>query len=240
MAIWTAFLLGLTGSLHCLGMCGPLVLAVSSIAPRGQNILFNKIIYHAGRIGAYGIIGLIFGLLGKVISLAGWQQWLSILAGAGILIGLFAGFNAWSGHLVHRGIGWLKRRLSFFLQRKSSFSFLSMGFLNGFLPCGLVYVAGAASAATGAVFQSMLYMLAFGLGTAPLMLSASLSGNLLQPYRLKIRKTIPAVLFLIGVLLIIRGLSLGIPYLSPDLTNATDGHAHPHANGLVQNDFSEN
>ena len=104
------------------------------------------------------------------------------------------------------------------LRRRSFNSLLVLGLLNGLLPCGLVYVACAGATATGDLFKGAFYMLAFGAGTVPMMLAISLSGNLVPiSLRLKLLKAVPVAVFVLATLLILRGMSLGIPYVSPDL-----------------------
>jgi sulfite exporter TauE/SafE len=98
----------------------------------------------------------------------------------------------------------------------SASSFLGIGLLNGILPCGLVYVGVAGAVNTGDITNAMVYMALFGLGTAPVMLTISLIGNFLSiAVRNRINRITPYVVILLGVLFILRGLSLGIPYISP-------------------------
>jgi sulfite exporter TauE/SafE len=112
----------------------------------------------------------------------------------------------------------LKTKMGLLLRRRSFATLVLLGLLNGLLPCGLVYVAGAGATATGGVLSSLAYMATFGAGTVPMMLAISLSGKLVPfSIRLKLARLIPVSVFLLAMLLILRGLSLGIPYLSPDL-----------------------
>jgi hypothetical protein len=117
--------------------------------------------------------------------------------------------------------------MSVLLRRRSFAALALLGLLNGLLPCGLVYVACAGAAATGGVFAGARYMAAFGAGTVPMMLAISLSGKLVPPsLRLKLVKAIPVCVFLLGTLLILRGMSLGIPYLSPDMSGTGASCCH--------------
>ena len=96
---------------------------------------------------------------------------------------------------------------------------LLFGLLNGLLPCGLVYAALAGAAATGGPLGGALFMAAFGLGTIPAMLAVSLAGRLITaPWRARFQRAVPVAMAVLAVLFIVRGLSLGIPYLSPDLS----------------------
>jgi uncharacterized protein len=216
--IWTAFMLGLVGSLHCVGMCGAIALALPHPGRGWTSFITGRLAYNVGRILTYAVIGAVFGLIGRSLALAGIQRWLSIGAGIAILLGLFLSNRLTTPPIV-RAVGWLKARLGTLLQQRSLSSLLLLGMLNGLLPCGLVYAAAAASLATGNILSGVEYMAAFGLGTVPLMFGVSLTGrSLFAPFRLHLQKLIPASLALVALLLILRGMSLGIPYLSPDLS----------------------
>ncbi|MGZ8921574.1 MAG: sulfite exporter TauE/SafE family protein, partial [Limisphaerales bacterium] len=217
-----AFIMGFIGSLHCAAMCGPLVLAMPVVGTTQRAYFASRLIYNSGRIAAYGLLGLFFGAIGKSLLLAGFQQWLSILAGVAMLAVLMLGrrganVSAW------RASVWIKSVFRTYLQRRSHGAVFSLGAANGLLPCGLVYVAGTASAATGDIIQSALYMIVFGVGTLPMMLGMGLFGtrliHLLQPLRLK--PLVPIAVSLVALSLILRGMALGIPYLSPTVANAT-------------------
>ncbi|MCM4157856.1 sulfite exporter TauE/SafE family protein [Gramella sp. AN32] len=216
----SAFIFGLLGSFHCVGMCGP----IAFLLPVDRENNFRKslqiFLYHFGRLSAYSIIGLAFGLLGKSFSLFGFQQQLSIFIGILMLLILFLPvktFNKYNfSKPVFKIISKVKRGLGNELKKKSPDVFLTVGFLNGFLPCGLVYMAIMGAIAGGATLYGGLYMLIFGLGTIPLMTAAIWFGNFLSgKIRQHIRKTIPVFLGIIAVLFILRGLGLGIPYISP-------------------------
>jgi uncharacterized protein len=216
---WTAFLLGLVGSLHCAGMCGPLALALPATGDTTPGYVLGRVAYNAGRIVTYCLLGIVFGLAGWTFLLAGLQRWVSIALGVALLFGLFASrkFALWRP--VTSLVDQLRSRMSVLLRRRSFAALAVLGLLNGLLPCGLVYVACAGAAATGGILAGASYMGAFGAGTVPMMLAISLSGNLVPPsLRLKLVKTIPVCVFLLATLLILRGMSLGIPYLSPDMS----------------------
>jgi uncharacterized protein len=155
------------------------------------------------------------------LALAGIQRWLSLIAGLAILLGLALSSRYTLNGPVTRPVLWLKSNLARFLHRRTMSSLFSLGALNGLLPCGLVYVAGAGAVAAGGFLSGLEYMLAFGLGTWPMMLGLGLAGQPLHGLlRLKLQKVIPACLILLAFLLILRGMSLGIPYLSPDLAQS--------------------
>jgi uncharacterized protein len=217
--LWTAFLLGLVGSLHCAGMCGPLALALPAAGDTTPTYVLGRVVYNAGRIITYCLLGIVIGLAGYTLLMAGLQRWVSIALGVALLVGLFASRRLALARPVTSVVNLLKSGMSRLLRRRSLAGLGLLGLLNGLLPCGLVYVACAGAAATGGVLAGATYMAAFGIGTVPMMLAISLSGELVPAsLRLKLVKTIPVCVFLLGSLLILRGMSLGIPYLSPDMS----------------------
>src|SRR5437868_5245017 len=108
MYLAAAFLLGFVGSLHCAVMCGPLLLAIPTPGKNKTSFLFGRLVYHSGRLATYAAIGLVSGLLGRAIELAGLQRWLSIIAGTIILIGLFASSRLKFGAIAGKAILRLK------------------------------------------------------------------------------------------------------------------------------------
>lgn len=224
MMIWSAFLLGLAGSLHCAGMCGPLMLALPTNAGTTGGLLAHRLTHHAGRLSVYAGLGLLVGLFGESLAVMGMQRWVSIVVGSAIVAAvLFA-----PSRLRRFPVGGLLQRLkgafSEFLNRNSSMSRFVLGGLNGLLPCGLVYVAGAGALATGDRLSGVIFMLAFGMGTLPMMLAFSLAG---RRFALKwtpgARRLVPIFIGMVGVILVLRGMDLGIPYLSPHLAGAGGG-----------------
>ncbi|MCE1190131.1 MAG: sulfite exporter TauE/SafE family protein [Ignavibacteria bacterium] len=219
MIILSGFLLGFLGSLHCVGMCGPIVLAM----PRGNNGFFGsllqRIVYHIGRIFTYMILGAIFGVIGDKIKMMTYQQEISVILGAFILI--FALASLFNVQLVKRFTflekvySSLRVALGSFITRKGFFAQFILGFLNGLLPCGFVYVGIAGATAIGNPVQSTLFMVLFGLGTAPALIIVALIPGALKLNKLPVRKLIPIFSILFAVLIIARGLNLGIPYISP-------------------------
>ncbi|MDF4204388.1 sulfite exporter TauE/SafE family protein [Maribacter sp. SA7] len=216
----SALILGLMGSLHCVGMCGPIAFMLPVDRTNNYKKFGQIFIYHFGRLMAYGLIGLVFGLLGKGLSIFGIQQKLSI--GIGIIMILivlipYKTFNKYNlSKPIYKVISKVKNQLGKELKKKSPDTFLTIGFLNGFLPCGLVYMALFGSIAMGDALQGSLYMMLFGVGTLPLMTAAIYFSNLLKGgIRQKVQKAIPVFVIIIGALFILRGLGLGIPYVSP-------------------------
>ena len=224
---WTAFLLGFVGSLHCAGMCGPLALALPPAGATTPAYVAGRLAYNLGRVATYCALGLVFGLAGATLWLAGIQRWVCLALGLALLLGLFASRKLIRWNPVTLVAGWLQSRMSGLLRRRTVASLAVLGLLNGLLPCGLVYVACAGATATGDLFNGALYMLAFGAGTVPMMLAISLSGKLVPfSLRLKLLKAVPVAVFLLASLLILRGMELDIPYVSPVLSGDTPGCCH--------------
>lgn len=216
----SAFVLGLLGSFHCVGMCGPIAFVLPVDRSNKYKKVFQIGMYHFGRLLSYSIIGLVFGLIGKGLYLFGFQQQLSIIIGVIMIVVAivpYKTFNKYNASKpIYKIISKVKSGLGAALKKKTLDTFLTIGFLNGFLPCGLVYMAVFGAIAWGNAFKGSLYMLFFGLGTIPLMTTAIYFGHFLKgSLRQKIQKAIPVFVILIGALFILRGLGLGIPYLSP-------------------------
>jgi hypothetical protein len=218
MEFGIALALGLVGSLHCAAMCGPLMLALP-VQPGGAGrFVVGRLIYQLGRIATYCLLGILAGLVGRTVFVAGFQRWLSISLGVAILLGFLISKQAAVSAPVVRMVGWLKSAMSAQLRQRGFRALALLGMLNGLLPCGLVYVALAGALAQGGLLDSVVYMALFGLGTVPTMLGIGLSGKLFSlAFRLKLRQAIPVGVCLVAGLLILRGLGLGIPYVSPAL-----------------------
>lgn len=215
-----AIALGLLGSLHCAAMCGPLMLALPVADGRPGFFLAGRIAYQGGRVFTYCALGVAAGLAGRTVSLAGAQRWLSIALGVLILSGFFASRKISASASVVKLVGRLKIAMAAQLRSRTFRSLILLGALNGLLPCGLVYVALAGALAQPQLFSSVAFMALFGLGTMPTMLAIGLSGRVFPVgWRMKLRAAIPVGVCLLAALLILRGLGLGIPYLSPALVN---------------------
>jgi sulfite exporter TauE/SafE len=215
----SAIIFGLLGSFHCVGMCGPIAFMLPIDRQNHTKGFFQILSYHLGRLLTYSLIGLLFGFLGKGFYFFGFQQQLSIIVGVSmILVVVFPNFfsKVNFGKSISKLIFKVKNALGKELKKKRNDTFFTIGFLNGFLPCGLVYMAVFGALATTNAYSGSLYMFLFGLGTVPLMTSVVYLGNFTKgTLRKKIQKAIPIVVVLIGVLFILRGLGLGIPYISP-------------------------
>lgn len=218
--LYSAFFFGLISSFHCIGMCGPIAMMLPVDRTNQAKKITQIITYHLGRLSAYASIGLVFGLVGKGFFMAGIQQKLSIFIGVAMIVvilipeKIFAKYNF--SRPVFKLISKIKTTLGSQFKNKSYKSLFTIGLLNGFLPCGMVYVALFGAIAMQSESLGVLYMILFGLGTVPMMSSVVyLHSFLTVPMRNKIQKAIPFVAVLIGLLFVFRGLGLGIPYLSP-------------------------
>ena len=220
MGLYSAFLLGLVGSLHCVGMCGPIAIALPLGLSSRSALFLSRIWYNLGRIVTYSLLGLIAGLFGDLFRLGGFQRGLSIALGAMILLAVLLP-NRIMRKIVPSGAvtgpsEWIKRQWGRLFGHPTQGSLFVIGVLNGFLPCGLVYAAMAAAAIEGGVDRAMLYMVAFGFGTFPLMFVTSLFGQAIpQSFRRRLNRLIPVGAVVLGVILVLRGMALGIPYISP-------------------------
>lgn len=216
----SAVVFGLLGSFHCIGMCGPIAFMLPVDRQKPVKRFFQILSYHLGRLFTYSLIGLLFGFLGKGFYFFGFQQQLSIIVGISmILIILFPKiFQRFSvSKKVSTIILKIKSSLGKELKKKSNDTFFTIGFLNGFLPCGLVYMAVFGALTTANAFTGSLYMFLFGLGTIPLMTAVVYLGSFAKGnFRKNIQKAIPVMVVFIGALFILRGLGLGIPYISPE------------------------
>ncbi len=223
MFLFTAFIFGIVSSLHCGAMCGPIALALPSADNRFNNF-FGKTLYNAGRIVTYILLGGLLGLFGKGLSLAGVQQGLSVVLGIAVLLLVLFSYNPdmlFNKIPAFRNFQTLLiRQFGKILKNPSFASMFTVGMLNGLLPCGVVYIALTGALATGSATSGMLYMALFGLGTFPMMLFIALAGSVVSiSFKNTLRKLTPAVMLFFAALLILRGLNLDIPYISPKLNN---------------------
>lgn len=228
MALWTALLAGLIGSLHCVGMCGPIALALPGQSRGWQRMLPGRVLYNLGRVVTYSFLGLLMGAFGRGLSIAGWQQGLSVALGGLLVLLALSQIQLESRVLrlpaVDKGLFWLRKQLGTWMKDGRPHSLFQVGLLNGLLPCGFVYLALAGALSVGGMWEASLYMALFGLGTFPAMLVMSMAGQWLHR-RLKrgFQPILTGFTVVFGLLLILRGLNLGIPYLSPDLSGVEPG-----------------
>lgn len=218
--IVTALLFGLLGSLHCVGMCGPIAFLMPVDRSNKLRKFLQILSYHSGRLLTYALIGFLFGAVGERLNLFGLQQQLSIAVGVMMILAVIIPGRIFSRYNLskpaYKLVGKLKSALGLQLKTKRKSAFFTMGLLNGLLPCGLVYMAVFGALGTGGAFKGSLYMILFGAGTIPLMTSAIYLGNFLKgKAKNQLVKLIPMFVILMGSLFILRGLGLDIPYISP-------------------------
>lgn len=225
MDLWmgTAFGIGLVGSLHCIGMCGPITLALPTGEQSKLKFFITRVLYNLGRIITYAFMGLISGLIGKGVVMSGYQNIISIIAGVLILLIIFLpskyGAKLFPFKFFDRFKNSVKKIWGKLFSKSGYSSLLLIGLLNGFLPCGLVYMALAGAAVTGTMTGGFMYMVWFGLGTFPVMLAMTLVGQFITVgVKRFFNKMIPVGGVILAILIILRGLSLGIPYVSPKVT----------------------
>lgn len=216
---WITFTIGLLGSFHCIGMCGPIAFALPLERTSKWSIYKGGFLYNLGRIFTYSMLGLVIGSIGLSFSMFGMQQTLSIVIGSLMIFSLFAlkvkiNIGKWSIWIAN-----LKSALSQRFKKTGNVNLFGIGTLNGLLPCGLVYMALASATISQTPLEGMKVMAFFGLGTIPLMWSVAVLGaSITNAWRKNIRTITPYFIFAIGVLFIIRGMDLGIPYLSPEFS----------------------
>lgn len=235
--IISALAIGFFGSLHCIGMCGPIAIALPYPQSKVSYFILGRIFYNLGRLATYSFLGAVFGLLGSRLVIAGFQQSITIIIGAIILLIILTPMKYKSKFYQSRFVVKISSPIKYGISelfKQGSFSAMFLiGILNGLLPCGLVYVAIAGAISSGDAISGMVYMTLFGLGTFPAMISATIFGKFINlNIRKKINRAIPALAVLLAILFIIRGLAIGIPYLSPEISaqtiNPTEMKCHPH------------
>jgi sulfite exporter TauE/SafE len=218
----TALTLGMIGSFHCIGMCGPLAFSLPMKTDSDWSKFSGSFLYNMGRIVTYSVLGIAFGIAGKSFSFFGFQQWLSISIGTIILLFLVVP-KSWmtlvgKSNRITAYNQAVRSLLGQLFLKKTYPALFSIGVLNGLLPCGLIYMAIAGAIATADPVRSAFFMASFGLGTLPVMWSVSFFGNYIGiGLRQKIRGAYPIMMAMMACLLIVRGMGLGIPYVSPSL-----------------------
>ncbi len=227
--ILTGFLIGLTSNFHCVGMCGPIALAIPVNRQNNLTIFKDAFLYNFGRIITYSLLGAIAGMIGLTIQTFNILQWLSIISG--IIVILYAWKKYFlkflpklqlNGFFSTNKIGsWMRKSLN----SSSPFRLLFFGIINGLLPCGMVYLALANAILSGNLLNGALAMFSFGVGTLPVMVGIIIASNKISPkVREKMNRMIPYMLTIVGLLIILRGLNLGIPYISPKVSFDKTAH----------------
>ncbi len=223
MNLLAAFTLGLLGSMHCVGMCGPLVLAIPTSATSRWKFIVERVIFNLGKALTYGVMGAGVGLAGKGMVM-NFQQDVSILLGVTILLTIVIplGFKTKLEKIspLKYFYSFIKERFVILIRKRGMTALFALGTLNGLLPCGLVYTALIGATAVADVWQSALFMIVFGIGTSPILIAVSLAGKLFSvKYRSFFSRAIPVMSIALALILILRGMNLGIPLISPKITH---------------------
>ena len=206
--LWSAFILGLLGSWHCVGMCGPIAMMVPG--SKGKNRVVAAGLYHFGKIMSYALIGSLFGLFTAFITSLKVQSWITI--SAGIFIGILAfaptllNYVERKGFKIFNGLINFKNKISKALNKNKAEYGFYIGFFNGFMPCGLVYIAAIGAMVQPSVIESVGYMVLFGLGTIPfLSLAIFTSGFIKERLRLHSSKVRTVAFIAISIFMIWKG-----------------------------------
>jgi hypothetical protein len=217
--IITALGVGLITSFHCAGMCGPIALALPLKSDSRISKLLGSLLYGFGKALTYAVIGLMLGAFGQGLALGGIQRWISIVMGAVIMLSVFfPGLlkNPLTSEKTDSVTGKIRIRLGYLFSKRTYFALFLIGLLNGFLPCGPIYAAAGGALATGNLITGSLFMFAFGIGTIPMLSAISIIGNRIgTEIRKKMARLVPVTIVVLGMLFIMRGMSLGIPFVSP-------------------------
>lgn len=229
-------LVGLVGSLHCVGMCGPLVIALPIGSRAFGRFVTGRLIYHGGRVATYVLLGAAAGVLGSAAAFAGAQQGISIVVGAVMLAGVILPSvlrrisSRWSpAKRIHL---FVRTRLSALFERQSLPALAGIGMLNGLLPCGLVYVALGTALTLGDPARAMIFLAGFGAGTIPALLGVGFAGKIVRGRGQRLLAIgLPIFTAALAILLILRGLNLGIPMVSPKVSVSHSAPAEPSCCG---------
>lgn len=215
---YLALTMGLLSSFHCIGMCGPIALALPVQAGSKFRQFASIGLYNGGRALTYAVLGLGFGAVGSSLVWMGYLRYLSIFTGLLMLICVL--WPSWMNDYLHtpafwkRSVHYLKKRMSEMLHSRKMYGLLMLGVLNGLIPCGLVYLALISSVATGSIAGGGIYMLLFGIGTLPAMMAVGFFRQWFTPaFRTRMHKLTPIILAVAGIWLMSRGIFMEYPLL---------------------------
>lgn len=212
--------LGLTTGFHCIGMCGPIAITIGFKIKNKFYYYFHNLIYQLGRVITYSFLGAATGLIGESLNLIGIQNQISIIIGTILILNIITPklfFNSFKFNFFNYLLFQLKIQLSKLIKQQSFLSKFLIGILNGFLPCGAVYIALSSALTCSNFIDSIIFMFFFGLGTIPAMFIIVIFGKIINlKFRNILFKLHPYIIILLGIILIMRGMSLSIPYISPN------------------------
>jgi sulfite exporter TauE/SafE len=215
------FIIGLTSNLHCIGMCGPIALAVPVKRHSMWSIFSGVLQYNFGRVITYSLLGILIGMIGISASTFGILQWLSIVTGLFLI--LYA-WRKWIGSRIEQSLAipalnsFVSKNIGKLMRTDIPGKLLFLGGLNGLLPCGMVFLALGNALLAGSPVNSALAMAAFGIGTLPSMIAVGFAANrFTMEWRNKMNKLVPYMLTVVGILIVLRGMNLNIPFISPQV-----------------------
>lgn len=215
----SSFVLGLAGSFHCIGMCGPIALALPLNRKSTGSVLTGILAANTGRVITYTLLGFIIGSIGFSLQLFRVFQVLSVLFGIGLIA--IAWRKQWLKRIEFRAPGfqhWVSRQMARLLKQNGTSKLFGIGLLNGLLPCGMIFLALANALLAENPVGSAAAMAAFGLGTLPALLGVGFfAQSISQAFRNRLSRAFPYLLSVIGLLVILRGANLGIPVISPKM-----------------------
>lgn len=207
---WAALIMGIAGSFHCAGMCGPILIALNA-GNKGFNLFSGRVVYHGGRISMYIIMGILAGAVGKILNINGFQKQSAIVAGiVMIVLVIVIYFKPSKMQFVTIYSSGLKNIFRKYFGSKSMIALFLLGSANGLLPCGLVYMAMAGSIAAGSIVNSAIYMFLFGLGTLPMLFGISYLSSINKNISYQLSRITPVLLIAMGLILIWRGLYVDV------------------------------
>jgi sulfite exporter TauE/SafE len=224
LPFYAAITMGFVGSLHCAGMCGPIMLVMPFQRLAGWKKWAGIGLYHFGRISVYAMLGLLLHSF-KHLFHPQWQQYVSVALGIALLFTGVYSFLA-KGRSVLPGVwqSFVQRQLASLLARPKIGLLMLVGVLNGALPCGLVYMALSLATSAHTPVEAMAVMYVFGMGTMPMLLSIILLKRKIPAFRrLSLTRFVPLIMVVFGSLFVLRGMNLGIPYLSPGVSVVEGG-----------------
>ncbi len=224
--------IGFISSFHCVGMCGPIAISLPVYYLPNHQKFFGILLYNFGRITVYSILGLLFGALGSLIFIQGFEKWFSIIMGIIVLLTVIQFYfikRYWRISFLNKFNLYLQQFIGTYIKKKQLYGMFLIGVANGLLPCGMVYFAIAAALATGSIGGSITLMVFFGIGTLPLMALLSNFGFVISiSLRNKMKQIVPYFMAIMAILLILRGMDLGIPYLSPSFSHSSNAASCNH------------
>ena len=222
----TMFIIGFLGGFsHCIGMCGGIVLTYTLKVQENDpldkaskwQLLKPHLLYNSGRVLTYTFLGELFGLIGStlgiIFAIRDFQGGLQLFAGL-IMLAMGIELAGWIPSISpdhFPGLSGFKRLVTSLFNRVNRKNIFGLGLVLGFLPCGLVYAAGAKAASTQSFLGGMLTMLFFGLGTFPAMILTGLTAHLISAkLRHRLYRIAAILVMLLALLTILRGIdSLG-------------------------------